>query len=201
MFTFLLHSQAPSGSTEPQSAGDGKWAEGQSETSSVDEFDSVSVRGQMGGVSGGISSTYNEKDRGAKSAESQTDQGPVNRTYSQNENDHRSLETEESIHGSSQTKSEAGEVTSKQVEKKKHSATKSVKKGRIRFKDEERAKAVKGKSTDEKGDAKEKDEKDEDQSGAEKGERRNKYMDEWLGLKPKEPEDERYKPGKPPPNR
>lgn len=33
-----------------------------------------------------------------------------------------------------------------------------------------------------------------------KEEKRNKYLDEWLGIK-REEEDTRYKPGKPPPNR
>ena len=49
---------------------------------------------------------------------------------------------------------------------------------------------------------KEKDTRDEKKDDMkEQGEKKpNRYMNEWLGIKPK-PVDERYKPGKPKPNR
>lgn len=103
-----------------------------------------------------------------------------------------------------------GESKKTHAEKTKTSSSaKGGKKGKIQFKDGGKSPDNQKRGTDrkkmpaKKGEELEKDEeKKEDGSDVSepKEEKRNKYLDEWLGIK-REEEDPRYKPGKPPPNR
>lgn len=88
------------------------------------------------------------------------------------------------------------------------SSAKGVKKGKIQFKGAGKNPDNQKPGTDKKKMAKKGEELEKDEEKKEDGsdvsepkeEKRNKYLDEWLGIKRKE-EDPRYKPGKPPPNR
>ncbi|KAL9974783.1 hypothetical protein ACROYT_G011866 [Oculina patagonica] len=180
-------SAAFSSATDFESADhDGKWAEEESEASSVDEFDSVSNKGSR-----------REEFEARKAL-------ALEERKSQQESD--------SVEGRL-TKS-ANEVENKKAhaaKTKASSSAKGAKKGKIRFKEGEKTPEGQKSGKDRKKMAKkgqeaekeeEKEEKKEDASDVSepKEEKRNKYLDEWLGIK-REEEDTRYKPGKPPPNR
>lgn len=82
---------------------------------------------------------------------------------------------------------------------------KSVKKVQIRFKEEGKSTETQklkkgGQKVKTKGQEEEKTEDVSEDTGGPKEEKRNKYLDEWLGIK-RVPVDTRYQPGKPPPNR
>ena len=91
---------------------------------------------------------------------------------------------------------------------KTSSSAKGVKKGKIRFKgggkspDSQKPGTEKKKIANKGKEVEKEEENKEDASDVSepKEEKRNKYLDEWLGIK-REEEDPRYKPGKPPPNR
>lgn len=165
---------------------DGKWAEEESDESSVDEFDSISNKG-------GRREEF--EARKALAIEGR-----------------KAQEKLDSV-GERLTKSSDGIESKKtpSAKTKASSSAKTAKKGKIRFKEDERTasnqKAIKDrerkkieKKGQEDGNGAEKKE-DAISNGVEaKEEKRNKYLDEWLGIK-KEVEDTRYQPGKPPPNR
>ena len=176
--------KAFSSATDFESADhDGKWAEEESDASSVDEFDSVSNKG-----------TRRQEFEARKAL---------------------ALEERKSLQESDSAKGRLTKSASDGESKKTHAAkTKTsfsatgVKKGKIRFKDrakspDDQKPGTERKKMEKKGKEVEKDdEKNEDASDVSepKEEKRNKYLDEWLGIK-REEEDPRYKPGKPPPNR
>lgn len=167
-----------------ESAGtDGKWAEEESDTSSVDEFDSVSIKGRR----------KEFMDRKA---------ALLNPRVSQN-----GLEDSDSLDFENKDSMDGIDKKTQSVKKNGIPAAKGVKKGKIRFKDQE------GKTPDNQKRSKDKrkiarkgqeeEEATKDDAGdtsAPKEEKRNKYLDEWLGIK-REEVDTRYQPGKPPPNR
>lgn len=162
---------------------DGKWAEEESDASSVDEFDSVSNKGTR------RQDFEARKALALEERKSQQESDSVKGRLTKSANDGESKKTHA-------------------VKAKTSSSAKGVKKGKIRFKDggkspdnqkpgtERKKMAKKGKEV-EKNEEKKEDESDVSEP---KEEKRNKYLDEWLGIK-REEEDPRYKPGKPPPNR
>ena len=165
---------------------DGKWAEEESDESSVDEFDSVSNKGGR------------REEFKARKALALEGRKP------QQEGDTVEGRLTKSSDGGESKKMHAAAKT------KASSSAKTAKKGKIRFKEEgktpgnqkvvkdrDRKKIVKkGQEVDN-----EEDKKEDASDGVEpKEEKRNKYLDEWLGIK-REVEDTRYQPGKPPPNR
>ncbi|XP_020624656.1 uncharacterized protein LOC110062130 [Orbicella faveolata] len=162
---------------------DGKWAEEESDASSVDEFDSVSNKGTR------------RQDFEARKALA------LEERKSQQESDSVKGRLTKSASDGESKKTHA-------VKAKTSSSAKGVKKGKIRFKDggkspddqkpgtERKKMAKKGKEVETNEDKKE----DESDVSEPKEEKRNKYLDEWLGIK-REEEDPRYRPGKPPPNR
>ena len=162
---------------------DGKWAEEESDVSSVDEFDSVSNKG-----------TRREEFEARKAL-------ALEERKSQQESD--------SVKGRLAKSANDGESKKTHAAKTKTSSSaKAVKKGKIRLKDvgkspDNQKLDTERKKMAKKGEEVQKDEeKKEDASDVSepKEEKRNKYLDEWLGIKRVE-EDPRYKPGKPPPNR
>lgn len=94
------------------------------------------------------------------------------------------------------------------VKTKTSSSAKGIKKGKLQFKDGGKSPDNQKPGTDRKKMVKKRNELEKDEEKKEDGsdvsepkeEKRNKYLDEWLGIK-REEEDPRYKPGKPPPNR
>ena len=183
-FCFCFCIQAFSSTTDLESAEtDGKWAEEGSDISSVDEFDSVSIKGRR----------KEFMDRKA---------ALLNQGVSQNgveDGDSPDFENKDSIEGT--------DKKTQSVKKNGIPSAEGVKKGKIRFKDQE------GKTPDNPKKSKDKrkiarkgqeeEEATKDDAGdtsVPKEEKRNKYLDEWLGIKRKEV-DTRYQPGKPPPNR
>ena len=164
---------------------DGKWAEEESDESSVDEFDSVSNKG-------GRREEFEARKALALEGRKLQQEG-------------------DTVEGRLTKSSDGGESKKTHAAKTKASSSaKTAKKGKIRFKEEgntpgnqkvvkdrDRKKIVKkGQEVDN-----EEDKKEDASDGVEpKEEKRNKYLDEWLGIK-REVEDTRYQPGKPPPNR
>lgn len=181
---FFCSCKAFSSATDFESADhDGKWAEEESDTSSVDEFDSVSNKG-----------TRREEFEARKALALE---------------ERKSRQESDSVKGRLTKSANDGESKKTHAAKTKASSSaKGTKKSKIRFKDggksSENQKAGEGrKKMAKKGEEVEKEEeKKEDASDVSepKEEKRNKYLDEWLGIK-REEEDPRYKPGKPPPNR
>ena len=173
--------QALSSATDFESTEtDGKWAEEDSDVSSVDEFDSVSIKGRREEFETRKAFVLSE----VKSQDGDTEDGKLNR-------------------GSKEGGHQKGQV----LKAKGNTASNEAKKGKIRFKEEGRANENQkmgrgGKKTTKKGKKEEEAKEDNasDVSGDPKEEKRNKYLDEWLGIK-REPVDTRYQPGKPPPNR
>lgn len=181
---FFCSCKAFSSATDFESADhDGKWAEEESDTSSVDEFDSVSNKG-----------TRREEFEARKALALE---------------ERKSRQESDSVKGRLTKSANDGESKKTHAAKTKASSSaKGTKKSKIRFKDggksSENQKMGEGrKKMAKKGEEVEKEEeKKEDASDVSepKEEKRNKYLDEWLGIK-REEEDPRYKPGKPPPNR
>ena len=165
---------------------DGKWAEEESDESSVDEFDSISNKGG--------------RREAFEACKALAIEG------------RKAQEKLDSV-GERLTKSSDGIESKKtpSAKTKASSSAKTAKKGKIRFKENERTASNQKASKDRERKKIEK-KGQEDGNGAEKKEeatgdgvevkeeKRNKYLDEWLGIK-KEVEDTRYQPGKPPPNR
>ena len=187
MIVILLHIyffKAFSSATDFESPDhDGKWAEEESDVSSVDEFDSVSNKG-----------TRRQEFEARKAL-------ALEERKSQQEND--------SVKGRLTKSANDGESKKTYAAKTKTSSSaKGVKKGRIRFKDGGKSADNQKPGTERKKMAKTGTEVETDEEKKEeasdvsdpKEEKRNKYLDEWLGIK-REEEDPRYKPGKPPPNR
>lgn len=160
---------------------DGKWAEEESDASSVDEFDSVSNKGRREDFEARKALVLSER---------------------------KSQQDGDFVEGRRAKSSNAGESKKTHASKTKASSSaKAVKKGKIRFKEEGKTPEHQTVGKDrkkmaKKGQEAEEEEKKEDASDASEPqeEKRNKYLDEWLGIK-REVEDTRYKPGKPPPNR
>lgn len=185
----VFRPKAFSSATDFESADhDGKWAEEESEASSVDEFDSISNKG---------SRREEFEARKALALEERKSQQQAEQVDS----------VEERL-----TKS-ASDVENKKAlaaKAKTSTSAKGGKKGKIRFKEggktlESQKTGKDGKKMAKKGKEVEKEEKEANNENASdvsepKEEKRNKYLDEWLGIK-REEEDTRYKPGKPPPNR
>ena len=183
----FFSSKAFSSATEFESADhDGKWAEEGSDASSVDEFDSVSNKGSR------REEFEARKALALEERKSRQEGDAVDKRLTKSANE---IENKKTNAAKSKTSSSA----------------KAVKKGKIRFKEggktPESQKSGKdrnkmGKKGQEVGkeDEKEKEKEDAGDVGEPKEEKRNKYLDEWLGIK-REEEDTRYKPGKPPPNR
>ncbi|XP_073231661.1 uncharacterized protein [Porites lutea] len=177
-------SAAFSSATDLESAEtDGKWAEEESDISSVDEFDSVSIKGRR----------KEFMDRKAALLNQRVSQNGVE---DGNSPDFENKDSMESIDKKTQS-----------VKKNGIPAAKGVKKGKIRFKDQEgktpdnQKKSKDKRKTARKGQEDEEATKDDaGDTSAPKEEKRNKYLDEWLGIK-REEVDTRYQPGKPPPNR
>ena len=181
---FFCCCKAFSSATDFESPGhDGKWAEEESDESSVDEFDSVSNKGNR------REEFEARKALALEERKSQLESGSFEGRLTKSANDGESKKTHA-------------------VKTKTSSSAKGVKKGKIQFKDGGKSPDNQKPGTDrkkmvKKGNELEKDEeKKEDGSDVSepKEEKRNKYLDEWLGIK-REEEDTRYKPGKPPPNR
>ena len=175
--------QALSSATDLESADtDGKWAEEDSEVSSVDEFDSISVKGRRQEFQARRALALSETPRPQDGADSADD---------------RKLDKGSKDGGSKKTVA---------ARTKASSVNKEVKKGKIRFKEEGKSgdnqkMGKDGKKVAKKGQEEEEVKKDDaSDAGEPKEEKRNKYLDEWLGIK-REPVDTRYQPGKPPPNR
>lgn len=175
-------SGAFSSATDLESTGtDGKWAEEDSDVSSVDEFDSVSIKGRR----------KEFMDRKAFVLSEERSQNGVQDGGSSSGNKDSSDEGDKKAHSAKKSGSPAA---------------KGVKKGKIRFKEEgkmaENQKTEKDrKKMTKKGQEVDVAKKDDASDTSEpKEEKRNKYLDEWLGIK-REVVDTRYQPGKPPPNR
>ena len=177
--------KAFSSATDFESADhDGKWAEEESDASSVDEFDSVSNKG-----------TRRQEFEARKALALE---------------ERKSRQESDSVKGRLTKSANDGESKKAHAAKTKTSfSAKGVKKSKIRFKDgakspdDQKLPGTEKKKMEKKGKEVGKDEeKKEDASDVSesKEEKRNKYLDEWLGIK-REEEDPRYKPGKPPPNR
>ena len=184
LLLFFCCCKAFSSATDFESPGhDGKWAEEESDESSVDEFDSVSNKGNR------REEFEARKALALEERKSQLESGSFEGRLTKSANDGESKKTHA-------------------VKTKTSSSAKGVKKGKIQFKDGGKSPDNQKPGTDrkkmvKKGNELEKDEeKKEDESDVSepKEEKRNKYLDEWLGIK-REEEDPRYKPGKPPPNR
>lgn len=162
---------------------DGKWAEEDSDVSSVDEFDSVSIKGRREEFEARKALLLSERKTQDGGDSADLADGKLN-----NEN------------------SKEGGTKKTYAAKTKGSAPgRDVKKGKIRFKEEGKAADQRtGKNREKvtkKGKEEEEAKKDDaSETGEPKEEKRNKYLDEWLGIKPKVV-DTRYQPGKPPPNR
>ena len=147
--------------------------------SSVDEFDSVSIKGRREEFEARKALVLSERKR----QDGNTAEGILNKSSKEEAN----------------KKVQAAKTKGSKVNKE-------AKKGRIRFKEE--GKLAENQKTDKdrkkmtkKGQEEEATEKDDASDTSEpKEEKRNKYLDEWLGIK-REPVDTRYQPGKPPPNR
>lgn len=175
--------QALSSATDFESTEtDGKWAEEDSDVSSIDEFDSVSIKGRREEFEPRKALVLSE----VESQDGDTEDGKLNR--GNNEGGHQK-----------------GQV----LKTKGNTVSNKAKKGKIRFQEEGRANENKkmgrgGKKTTKKGKEEKEEAKEDNPSDVTgeqpKEEKRNKYLDEWLGIK-REPVDTRYQPGKPPPNR
>ena len=183
-FCFCLCIQAFSSATDLESAEtDGKWAEEESDISSVDEFDSVSIKGRR----------KEFMDRKAALLNQRVSQNGVE------DGDSPDFENKDSIEGT--------DKKTQSVKKNGIPSAKGVKKGKIRFKDQEGKTPDNQKKSKDKRKIARKGQEDEEatkddagDTSAPKEEKRNKYLDEWLGIK-REEVDTRYQPGKPPPNR
>ena len=184
LFLVLHTFQAFSSATDLESAeNDGKWAEEESDISSVDEFDSVSIKGRR----------KEFMDRKAALLNQRVSQNGVE------DGESPDFENKDSIEG----------IDKKTQPLKKNGipSAKGVKKGKIRFKDQEGKTPDNQKKTKDKRKIARKGQENEEttnddagDTSAPKEEKRNKYLDEWLGIK-REEVDTRYQPGKPPPNR
>ena len=146
--------------------------------SSVDEFDSVSIKGRREAFEARKALVLSER----KFQDGNTAEGILNKS----------------------SKEEANKKV-QSAKTKGSKVNKEGKKGRIRFKEEgklaENQKTEKDrKKTTKKGQEEEAKKDDASDTSEPKEEKRNKYLDEWLGIK-REPVDTRYQPGKPPPNR
>ncbi|XP_048576875.1 uncharacterized protein LOC5508068 [Nematostella vectensis] len=195
---------------------EGAWAETASDASSVDEFDSISMRGEQQNKR--VHRHGNRKGRGNKEKNGdltihgvengetgETGAGDESKIEELNslkekglipEDDEKNKDTSDREAGKSIVKHSKSNTTSNKEGEKNTPTSKSPKKGRIRFKDE--VNTSRGRKTPTKEN---KDEKSAGNEGTEPEEKReNKYLNEWLGIKKKEV-DGRYKPGKPPPNR
>lgn len=176
-------SQALSSATDFESTEtDGKWAEEDSDISSIDEFDSVLIKGRREEFEPRKALALSE----VESQDGDTEDGKLNR--GNNEDGHQK-----------------GQV----LKTKGNTVSNKAKKGKIRFQEEGRANENQkmgrgGKKTTKKGKEEKEEAKEDNPSDVTgeqpKEEKRNKYLDEWLGIK-REPVDTRYQPGKPPPNR
>lgn len=158
---------------------DGKWAEEGSELSSVGEFDSLPVKGRRQEFEARKALLAGS----GKSEQSDISEGKANKGNLKVGNKNSS--TGKIIKGST--------------------VNKSVKKVQIRFKEEGKSTETQklrkgGQKVKTKGQDEEKTEEVSEDNGGPKEEKRNKYLDEWLGIK-RVPIDTRYQPGKPPPNR
>lgn len=176
----LFRIQALSSATDLESADtDGKWAEEEdSDVSSVDEFDSVSIKGRGEEFEARKALVLSER----KLRDGNTAEGILNKSSKEEAN----------------KKVQAAKTKGSEVNKE-------AKKGKIRFKDErkpaENQKTEKDrKKTTKKGQEEEAKKDNASDTSEPKEEKRNRYLDEWLGIK-REPVDTRYQPGKPPPNR
>ena len=146
--------------------------------SSVDEFDSVSIKGRREEFEARKALVLSER----KLQDGNTTEGILNKSSKEEAN--KKVQA---------AKAKGGKVN------------KEAKKGKIRFKEEgkptENQKTEKDrKKTSKKGQEEEANKDDASDAGEPKEEKVNKYLDEWLGIK-REPVDTRYQPGKPPPNR
>lgn len=172
-------SQALSSVTDLESADtDGKWAEESSDVSSVDEFDSVSIKGRREEFEARKALVLNA----GKSEDVDVSEGNSNNSSREDRSKHPHASKMKGI-----------------------TANKSVKKGKIRFKEESATTETqtfrKGRrKTTKNGQGEEETNVEANDLGEPKEEKRNKYLDEWLGIK-RVPIDTRYQPGKPPPNR
>jgi len=177
-------SAAFSSATDLESAeNDGKWAEEDSDVSSVDEFDSVSIKGRREEFEARKALVLSERKTQDGGDSADLADGKLN-----NENS-----------------KEGGNKKTHAAKTKGSSPGRDVKKGKIRFKEEGKAAGQRTgkdrKKVTKKGQEEEEAKKDDaSETGEPKEEKRNKYLDEWLGIKPKVV-DTRYQPGKPPPNR
>ena len=146
--------------------------------SSVDEFDSVSIKGRREEFEARKALVLNA----GKSEDVDVSEGNSNNSSREDRSKHPHASKMKGI-----------------------TANKSVKKGKIRFKEEsattETQKFRKGRrKTTKNGQGEEETNVEANDLGEPKEEKRNKYLDEWLGIK-RVPIDTRYQPGKPPPNR
>jgi hypothetical protein len=204
---------------------EGKWAEdAKSEESSVDEFDSISMRGrkiklpsttqQNGDNSDGIKARNTEEKLGGNEESDNMESEKLNENFGETslDNDNENKESENLNEVSCEKVKEVngvlGEETVTSADNIKQTTANDMSKQEtnkpLSAKPRKKVKNIRFKDEiivkNNKGGETDKDNESGENNKDEKSDHVNPYLDDWLGIKKKQV-DGRYKPGKPPPNR